>query len=146
MHETMSTCNPSLVWPLNAASVAGLRAIPRSELARSTTVIKPTASSNDAGAFKSKYARAEGKKKKLDGKYDSGGPYKKFNGSSSNNFGKRTHLTNGEPSYEDEDWKQKSLASQKRLRDAIQQDLNNARDKRAKIIVPEGKLCPLFLY
>lgn len=173
-HEAFSTCNPDIVWPENADTMAGLRAITKTELARQKqaqqTVVSspkpsqqqqpnatPFSSSSNKGttelSSKRKSLQVEvelpsspisSRKRTIRKRYgDADSPYLTNKHTSASDNTSSSHVAGGNTSSELDEARSteigsKAKDSKKRLYDAIREDLSLARQKKSKVIVPEG--------
>lgn len=129
-HEAQSTCNPNMVWPENAHITAGLRVIHRDDYGKQPPALPNTPSTPATVPAKTRR------------NHTSSLAVTPSNSSSKTVASKTTPrtMTKDDPSPEQGSKPHgNSLSeSRKRLQEAIRQDLQTARQKRAKIIVPEG--------
>lgn len=144
-----STCNPDMVWPDNAHSMAGLRTVTRAELtkmqqqAQSLSSPKPNAlvlpqkATADYNAINMDIASPLGSRKRtIKRRYgDDDSPY--FAHPTQKSAVDNT-IEVVDPASDNEQYS--SSEGRKRLNKIVQDDLSLARQKKAKVIVPEGIL------
>lgn len=123
MHDTLSTCNPSIVWPSNAESMSGLRAIPISQYMNSVT---PPTPSNRKSSFSS------------DSPYYTKTRKDSFSAGSRDSRSNSLGIAGGKDNqrfFHDFD----SGISTRKKRPFNTLDFRNVRQKREPVIIPEGK-------
>lgn len=138
MHETMSTCNPDMVWPHNSSTVAGLKAIHRSELdasavedtrSKATSTAPALSASLDrtTATLRSASASSTPRTRSAIGTQPAGRVKVE---------GVRAEKSESTPKSPGNS----AAEMKKRLFEAIMQDLEDARAKKVRKIVPEGKV------
>jgi hypothetical protein len=154
-HELHSTCNVDMIWPENAHSTAGLRAVSRAEVERQKLIPQSPVPVKTASSQSTASIKTSDSSNKSTNKIEI--PLAESVTLSPLNTRKRSIRPNahkgdlvGSPSMStniatevDEatsmNSPKDSIDSKKRLHAAIREDLSHARQKRAKIIVPEER-------
>lgn len=150
-HEINSTCNPNMIWPDNAHSMAGLRAISREEAARQHQLLRsPTLQlpnpneSQDFQGETSAQTPLGARKRTIKRRFgDADSPYFTSPPTSSTSHHPNLESPEGKFLIREEPM---DPAKRQRLEDAIREDLSQAREKELKIIIPEGKLYRSLLH
>lgn len=147
-HEVNSTCNPNMIWPDNAHSMAGLRAISREEAARqhqlqrSPTLQLPNPNeSQDFHGDTSAQTPLGARKRTIKRRFgDADSPYFTSPPTSSTSQHSNVDSPEGKFFIREEPM---DPAKRQRLQDVIREDLRQSREKNLKIIIPEGNIIPV---
>jgi DNA-directed RNA polymerase subunit RPC12/RpoP len=146
MHENHSTCNPEFVWPENAATMAGLRAIHRSDLHKPVTIAVAASSSSSSSHH---YQHPSNTPMRSSISIAVMSPHTTTNSTITAGIATATTtaiLTASSTSRIQEDISNSSSSNQhsrKRSPETIIMNENNDgnnREKRAKVIIPEGTM------